>query len=79
MPLAVAMASGAHEDLTLTLRRSLDPTAPQLPAGADALQKIKTCLVLVEAALKLATLPPGSRCTRRYQEPFPYQDPRVFF
>ena len=53
----LARRAFGNEEGALTLRRSLDPTAPQLPAGADALQKIKTCLVLVEAALKLATLP----------------------
>ena len=47
------MASGEHAELTLMLRRS---AAPHLPACTDALQKIQTCLVLVEAALMAGTL-----------------------
>ena len=61
VPLAAAMASGERAELTLMLRRS---AAPHLPAGTDALQKIQTCLVLVEAALTAGTLS-LTRCTRR--------------
>ena len=61
VPLAAAMASGERAELTLTLHRS---AAPHLPAGTDALQKIQTCLVLVEAALTAGTLS-LTRCTRR--------------
>ena len=53
VPLAALMASGGRAELTLMLRRS---AAPHLPAGTDALQKIQTCLVLVEAALTAGTL-----------------------
>ena len=59
--LAAAMTSGERAELTLMLRRS---AVPHLPAGTDDLQKIQTCLVLVEAALTAGTLS-LTRCTRR--------------